>query len=297
MSSNPGTGIAALLGSTDTVSDSTITAGDGFAGSGILTRSRITATTGVLPVGLFSGGTVTVDDSLLRTVPGSGSETAVLADGGGVADQVTARHDTLVGDGSSGSVGVLCSATGTSAGPGGCSTSLESSIIRGFAHAISRNATGGPKTSATASAAVSVDYSDLDPATTLDAGNTTSAGGGTASGSITLGAHDVNVDPAFASTSLAAANAFQLTRISPVIDKGNPTLGSSPAESATDLAGRPRAVAGRAGGAAVSDIGAFEYQPQAPTVTGSVSPVTTTVGHAVQFTATASDPAPPTRSR
>jgi hypothetical protein len=185
------------------------------------------------------------------------------------------RHDTLIGDGSSGSSGVICAAIGISA-PAGCQTTIDSSVIRGFQHAIARHAMGS---GGAASSNVSIDYSGLDPSGNVD-GN---AGGGT--GSIALGAHDLNVNPAFAATS--GPLAFKLSSPSPVIDKGDPKLGAG--EPTTDLAGDPRVLPGRRGTRSVSDMGAFEYRPHPPTLTVAAVARPKRVA---RFTATTSDPDP-----
>ena len=205
-------------------------------------------------------GTATVDDSLIRTVPGTTTETALsgaISQPVSGANQLTARHDTLIGDGSTGSVGLLCTASTGVVIPisASCIAAADSTIFRGFQHAIYRAATADTYN---AGANVNIDYSDLDPSTDVDGPNT-SASGGVASGTITLGAHNVNVDPAFVSTDPMNAKAFQLSAASPMIDNGNPVLGAG--ESTTDLAGNPRVVVGRTGDAAISDIGAFEFQP------------------------------------
>jgi hypothetical protein len=268
-------GISAIGAS---VRNSTVTAAFGILSQGVasVTRTRVIANLGIV---VGEGSNATIDDSMIQTVPGPASEVAVAALASGIAFSdaraATLRHDTLVGDGSSGSVGIQCSATGIT-NPASCTTTVDSSIIRGFQHAISRSASGS-----VSSANVSVDHSDLDPTTDLD-GNTSSG-----TGHLTLGSHDLNVDPAFAATS--GSLAFQLSTPSPVIDKGNPTLGSG--ESTTDLAGNPRAVAGHNGGSAVSDMGAFEYQPHPPTLTAS-GPSATKVGTPATFTATTNDPDP-----
>jgi hypothetical protein len=173
-----------------TLSNSTVAAHEGaVAIGGRITAARIS---GDLGVGTEEG-TLTVDDSLITTTPGPASEEAI-------SDVVTTliplattatlklRHDTLIGDGSSGSSGVTCEASGLNAAAD-CETTIDSSVIRGFQHAVVRSAIGS---GAAASSHVSIDYSDLDPS-----GNVNSnAGGGT--GSIALGAHDLNVNPAFA---------------------------------------------------------------------------------------------------
>jgi PKD domain len=278
-----GTGVYSGFIGAATVADSSITAGTGFSGAGTIKRTRITADVGVTVAGgTFGTVSVTIDDSLVQTVPGNGPEVGISASALGAFPPgnytVTAHHDTLIGDGSPGSIGILCSAFSTTTSSS-CQTTVDSSIIRGFAHTIVRTANSGPGANATAT--VGADYSDLDPTTDVDSNNNTA--GGTASGQVTLGAHDVNVDPAFVDGT--GAGAFAVTRQSTLIDAGDPVLGSG--ESTTDLAGLPRVVAGRLGAPAVSDIGAFEYQDRAPSVTASSSAPAAgvRVGALVTFTA------------
>jgi hypothetical protein len=262
-----------------TVSDTKITAGTGVQGVGTISRTRIFATTGVYTP---SSGTLTIDDSLIITVPGPAPETAISLTASDTLflESMSAklRHDTLIGDGSSASIGIFCHAQTSKSDSVSCSTTVDSSIIRGFQHSISRGAAGV----GTAAANVSLDYSDLDPSGDLDSNQL----GGT--GSIALGGHDLNVDPAFASTMVPLA--YQLSAGSPVIDKGDPVLGSG--EPTTDLAGNPRVVAGRNGAPAVSDVGAFEFQPKLPTVSAAAGASGARVGAPIGFTASASDPAP-----
>jgi hypothetical protein len=286
---DPGTGILTSLGTT-TVTGSVITAGIGVLGSANVAGTRIDANR---DLELFSTGFgvlhLTVDDSLLLTKPGSESETAVDAEPGGLVGSiqftVLARHDTMIGDGSTGSRGIACVAVAGFNAPASCSVSLDSAIVEGFSHALVRGAVAGSMPGDDATATIGIDYSDVDPSTDQDQGNT--GGGflqGTPSGQITLGAHDVNVPGGFAGGS--GVDAYALTRQSMLIDAGDPVLGSG--EPTADLAGAPRVVAGRAAAGAVSDIGAFEYQDRPPTVTASASPVVVATGRPLRFNAVAS---------
>jgi hypothetical protein len=227
---------------------------------------------------------MTLDDDLITTVPeGAQQELGILVEpptlGGGTRAALI-RHCTIVGAGSPGSLGV--SADSEAVGQSSVSVTIDSSIIRGFTTSLDAVAVGGTVPSATASATIGVDYSDFETKSAV-AHN----GSSTATATITPGPHDTGVDPDFAATS--GALAFQLSAGSPMIDAGNPALGSE--ESSTDLPGDPRVVAGHAAGAAVSDIGAFEFQPASPTVVAA-GPPTGIVGTPVTFTATGGAPAP-----
>jgi hypothetical protein len=74
-----------------------------------------------------------------------------------------------------------------------------------------------------------------------------------------------------------------------MIDAGDPALGGE--EPSIDLLGNPRQFAGRAGDGAISDIGAFEFKPAAPTVSAT-APSTGIAGRPETFTASGSDSAP-----
>jgi hypothetical protein len=122
------------------------------------------------------------------------------------------------------------------AAPASALVLVDSSILRGADHALDAEQAGGE---------VDPGYDDYDPAT-----NVTLAGG-------TIGADvgSLDADPAFVDP---GGGDYRLQPGSPLIDAGNPAA-LSVDESTTDLGGQPRVVNGR------RDIGAFEYQPPAPT--------------------------------
>lgn len=294
----PGVGVSTDAGALASVADSSLSGATALLGPAYVTRSRLAATVDV-SLADAGGGAVTVDSSVLRTTPGSGAETAVNApatNGAGVSDaSVFLRHDTLLGDGSPNSTGVVCSADATGANTAAsCSTAIDSSIILGFERPLARAATAGSSAGAEGAADVTIDYSDLDPSGDSSV-NTPGAGGQSATGTITLGSHDLNVAPSFASSDPASPSAWALTRQSPLIDAGDPALGSlqpSLPESTTDLYGQPRVVAGTRGASAVSDVGATEYQALVPTITAAVASPRVPARTQVQFVATAFDADP-----
>ena len=291
---DPGIGVASRGYGSAVIDDSSITAGTGFLGSGTLARTRIDANVDVTEGTDASGsaGSVTIDDSLLLARGGSGPETgiSVSAQGGitsGEALTLMLRHDTLLGDGSSGSTGISCvvDANGFAQDPSSlCGDHRQLHRPRVLARALPQRV---GRLAAHAGRVGERRRRLLRPRPVDRRRRRQPRGmGGFGSGQITLGANDVNVDPAFASTTPSAADAFELTRQSTLIDAGDPTLGTG--ESTTDLGGSARVVAGRPGAPAVSDVGAFEYQDRAPSVTASVSPKSVRVGKAVMFTAAAS---------
>ncbi|HZV72379.1 MAG TPA: PKD domain-containing protein [Conexibacter sp.] len=154
---------------------------------------------------------------------------------------------------------------------------LANSIVRGCTTSVSRDGGGGDHT-----ANLTILDSDLDlsPAAVLDRGNGTLTAG--------PGEGNVNVDPLF----LGLPGFEQVPRFgSPVIDRGL-THTLSAEESSTDLAGNPRIVDGDGDGTATRDMGAFEYQRRAPTVTVSATPTTAAIGQAIAFAGSATEADP-----
>jgi hypothetical protein len=293
-----GTGVVTGLGPAPTIGDSTILAGTGVAGTGLVQRSRIDANVDLVPGGDSSNGLLTVDSSVLQATSGAKPESAVAAvappSGSSGMQQVLLRHDTILGDGASGSTGITC----TSAAANSCAVEVDGSIIWGFDHAIVRSA---DSTSSNAYAEVYVVGSDLAP-TTDESTEITPPNPGLTDGGIVLVPGSLDVAPGFASTNPASSLAWELPHGSPLIDgsviTGTATTGppvfttTPPPASTTDFYGRPRAVAAHPGGLAAADIGATEYQALPPTVTASANATRVRVGAPVQFTAVASDPDP-----
>jgi hypothetical protein len=266
---------AGVIGS-GTVSDSSIIAPvgvgtDASSASPTVTRDRITATQGVL-----AGLNAVIDDSLIETMPGTASELGIGSDQ--VLTGFTARHDTIVGSGSAGSVGVSLM-TNAGAVPAATSATLESSIVRGYVTSAFAEASDVPPF--VASATITIARSFYDPATARTPPPTA-----TGTAAINADAASGNHDPLFVN---AAAGDFHLQAGSPAIDAGEAMLGSG--ESTTDLDGDPRVVAGHAGGGA-TDVGAYEFQPHAPTATARVELGTLTIGVPDTFAATGGDASP-----
>jgi hypothetical protein len=264
------------------VTDSTISALVGTDGVTAVQHTRIAAAVGAQT---FIAGSITLDDDLITTVavPGQqeiGVKIQQPTFSGGTTTAVI-RHCTIVGDRSTGSLGISAQAQAATA-MASVSAAVDSSIIRDYTTSLDALADGGITAGATASAAIDIDYSDYQT-THAVAHNDAS----TATATITPWNQVTTADPTFAATS--GPRPYQLAAGSAMIDAGDPALGAE--EPASDLLGNPRQVAGHAGDSAISDIGAFEFQPAAPTVS-AIAPSTGIVGTPAMFTASGNDSAP-----
>ena len=301
------TGISTIAAPGGAVQDSTIMASYGTFGIVKLARDRIQATSAVSENNVAGGNgtniTAAVDDALIQTIPGPVPEEAVTESAQGGASptfaQFAVRHSTIIGSGTAGSTGIgLTAAIGGAASDVTAQGTIDSTIVRGFANAVSRTATGSGGHNATAN--VNVDYSNFDTSTEASVNNGSPAG----TGAIANGSHDFPVDPVseitdpgFVNTNFGDPLGFHLSAISSLIDAGNPVLAAG--ESSTDADGNPREVAGRVGALARpgtrSDIGAFEYEPHQPVVSIATAPTAAVVGQPVYFIATATDADPTDR--
>jgi hypothetical protein len=255
-----------------TVSDTKITAAVGANGDLLgqmptLIRDQIAANRGIV-----DDGSVTVEDSLIQTLTEPSSpDSGITMDPNLFAGTIVARHVTVVGDGATGSVGLRADAS-SATGPEASAVTLASSILTGYATSV---AVSAEAIIGAASTTVTVDHSFYDPATVH-----TSTTSSPATATISPDSHSGNVNPLFVNP---AAGNFRLQAGSPAIDAGDPSLASG--ESITDLDGNPRSVAGRNGDALTSDVGAYEFQPHAPTVRATPGPNNT-------FSASGSDVSP-----
>lgn len=245
--SAPGSGGSCLdLGADATVSDVQL---ENCGGGLHVTAGRVSAqrlqVRNSLSLGIWAdtGTTVIVDDSLIDS-PLAGDGVAAFARASGGQAFLILRHVTITGTGD---------ATGLEADAGGGGTSSVSardSIVRVVRKSVLHNLLG------TGTANVDTDYTDIDAGAGKVGGN---------GGSYTPGAHDVNVDPGFAS-----ATDWHISPLSPVVDLDPRPLAAD--EPTTDLDGGPRVINGS------RDLGAYEapQAPQTPTAQTAPTPQTTT---------------------
>jgi len=252
------------------VRGSTIVAGEGVAGRApeTLRGCRVSGARGGVA---GHSGPLTVEDSLIDLRGGAGAGVTVLGNGAGDGE-ATLSGLTIV-NGGAGSVGLLAQAEeGASA-----TATLHSSVIAYVAHAIVERGEGAGSTVAAAG-----EYSSYESA-----------------GDEQLGEHGASEpppppdedaasgEPDFVAPVLGeggfTAGDWHLSPRSPLIDAGGPL---APGEYELDAEGDPRVVG------ASRDVGAFEYQRRAPSVSAGASSTTATVGQAVTFSGSASDPEP-----
>jgi PKD repeat protein len=262
----PGNAGARPVGADLIVEDSTLTAYHAFYTDGVpatLRRVHLHA----LKNGIYitsSPGTgvaaVTADDVLIETIPGG---TGIVAFGSAFDSHVTIRGATIVGPGD----------IGVSAGNNAHTTDVElsSTIISGPATSVSRNGSGTTN--------VAVSYSNYTAPTDdlpANAGTLTEGPGKTS----------------FADPGFVAAGDFSLARTSALRDLGSPAALVA-GESTSDLAGLGRLQDGDGDGTPRRDMGAFEYQPRAPTAVAGAQPPSPRAGQAVTFDGSlSSDPEP-----
>jgi hypothetical protein len=238
-----------------TIAGSTIDGGKGGAvrmtspGTLAITTSRLSGSDGA--VAKDANGTLTIDSSLVRAT-GTGVE---AQDGHLVAENVT-----LVGDGQPGTIG----AESFDGNPGGAATLvIENSVITGFDRSLQTAHFSGTPT-------LTARFSNY-------TGNVDQA-----AGTLTEAQGNMHVDPGFVD---AAGGDFRLRADSPVLDQGSiPAPGQL---SGTDLGGDPRIADGTGKGTPVPDMGAFEFQPHAPSA-AIAGPGAVQVGSAASFSSAGS---------
>lgn len=263
------------------LNDSTVTAAVGIADAGGISpgiptvhRVHILANQGVL----VETQPFTMDGSVIRTVPGSSPELGIGFDQLTMFGSFSLRHVDLIGSSSPGSTGASAVAYGL-VEPATTTALLESSIVRGYATSVSAlaNNTGLGPTSTTIT--VSHTFYDSARATTV------AIAGGHAV--INRDSRSANLDPLFVNP---ATGDFRLKAGSTAIDGGESALAAG--ESITDLDGHARAIAGHNGDAPTSDIGAYEFQPHAPTITASANTTRIASRRRITFSAIGADASP-----
>jgi Ca2+-binding RTX toxin-like protein len=248
-SPNVGVQVGPLGGAT--VADTTVRADIGVDGAGAvepgpvtLRRSVVQAPFGNEAIVLGSGANV-LEDSLVVAEAGADG---VQVTGSGVSAEV--RNLTVIGKGAANGFDV----------DGAATTTVKSTVVRGFATAIVR----------AGSATVSTDYSHVEGP--VAAGVTQS--------------HPVSGGPGFADE---AGGDYRPRDDSPLIDAGDPA-GLADGESPTDLAGAPRIVDFRGTCTARRDVGAYERQagPRPPRAVATAAPAQAGTGQEVTFDAAGS---------
>jgi hypothetical protein len=235
VTTQPGSGPPAIVEDSSFVAQTGV---DADSGTLDIRRSRLlTEQAGVLVSG---GATVTISSSLLQldsAIFGAlGARGNVAGDG-----TINARHLTLIGPGTPGSIGLQAQAN-ISTSVENIALAVSDSIITGFEKAVVR-------TPDDFSANIALDWSVYDGS--IEDGNS-----GTGTGTLNLGPNNLpaGTDPLFVNRS---AGDLHLQPASPLIDRGNPA-GLGAADSPTDLDGAVRVSDGNADGVARSDLGAFE---------------------------------------
>lgn len=191
-------------------------------------------------------GPVSIENSLLELGPAavSGLQAGIGSPQSQLAVDLDARYLTIVG----GVAGSRLVEARSDAAAVPSTVTLVNSIVRGPGTSLVAQVPDGT----TGVATINVSYTNF---------ATKQALGGT----ITEGAGNLNVDPAFRNP---GASDYQLRVGSPVVDKGNPLI-----TSGTDRNGDLRAVDGDGNGSQVPDMGAFELNDiTAPTSTFTSGP-------------------------
>jgi hypothetical protein len=223
------------------VSDTSIDASLGVEiGSGSIAIDRVRMN--VDHTGVSSAATTTISNSLIR-VGGTGVNFGLYQFNGG---STTANHVTIVGA-TGADYGVAAIANGASSSYIAMANSI---VAGGWYTSLSREAVGsGP-------ANLIVGHS------ALAAPVTSSVDSSKGPGSFTDTGGNTNADPHFVDSTVTLASPqvdYRLTGASALIDAGDPAGPGS-----TDLNGAPRLVDGDGASGAQRDMGAFEYQRQAP---------------------------------
>jgi hypothetical protein len=291
--SGSSTGISLAGG---TVSNSTVTdaqvgidAGDGNGSVSTIKATRITGAT-TADVELADGGTLDLVSSLLElgSPCGLGCAGVYVSTGSsdsGEVDLAKIDQDTIVaGSTSGGAAAGWAVAVGGEGASESATAEIDSSVGVGFPAAGGGN--GGNVecyVGGSGAGAVSIGYSSLNFTGMTGSSGSITPGCGTPT--LTSNQNQGGASPVLPLFLNAAAGDYRIPYDSPLVDAGDPTL-----TGGTDLEGNPRVVNGKgSSGAAVTDIGAYEYQRGAPSVSAT-GPGSATPGQTLSFAGSASDP-------
>jgi PKD repeat protein len=239
--------------------DSTGVEADSAGAAAHVDRLRATGVT--RPLVATFGGSLTARDSLLVLPKGIEATAMWVGDNNSSGDftsTIAASRMTIVGDPAAKQRGVF-----TYANTAGdvFQASIHDSILLGVWTPLYCAATAG-------NASVTADWSSLPSGGDVNSG----------AGCTVARTNPVAGAPAFVD---AAGGDYHQRYDSPLIDAGNP----APLAATIDLDGLVRPV-GRV------DLGAYEYQRQAPIASITAAPASVTTGQAITFVATATDPDP-----
>jgi hypothetical protein len=256
-----------------------------------ITGPSATNPTGVSLNGTFLRGTIDLPASASNTSVGVQGGTGTIEDSSvtahsgllaaGTNANVTARHDTFIGDGGSGSVGATAIGTSTIVTFGNATVTLDDSILRGFAEDLYRQGfVGDPNCfvdlmPCPATAFITYGYDDFDTASPKAVDN--------GPGTFTDNGHSVDTDPKFIGAAATPPD-YHIPYNSPLVDAGMSSIESG--ESTQDQDGNPRTVG------SATDIGAFEYQHRPPVASASATPGSAQTGSPITFSGSGSDPDP-----
>jgi hypothetical protein len=253
-------------GTATAVRDSRLEALSGIATDSGMNRSAVVHRTQITFVasGIFvdSGGSVSVDDSLILARSGGFLPLGIGVLSGAADASADANHVTIIGLDVAASTALQVNASGGKV----AELTFRNGLITDYPNSLSRQGGGG-------TANITTDYSNY--------GGTIGADSGL--GSITETNH-LNVDPGFLS-----ATDYHLAPDSPLVDAGDPAALSS-AESPTDRSGQPRIADGDGNCAGRRDIGAFEFTPgpRAPRAVATATLAKSLTNEQIGFDASAS---------
>ena len=227
-------------------------------------------------------GTAVLSDSVVRSTPGS-SDTAIglqNESSGNAVTSMTVKSATVVGPGSHVS---LVSSEGVKVGSwdecsgGSATTRLDGVTVTGFSINTLQDGCGAtPAYTNTCAEPAPVNSAQLQLTNYhYDGAEFRNPDGGC------LGQSNMQTGPA----NFVSATDLRPMFPSPLIDQGS----QDPDDGSKDLAGRTRVVDGDGTVGARRDIGAFEYQRSAPTVSASVDPATGPLSQLFTFTAAGAD--------